>query len=454
MRGVNWKATIAVALLTGSASAIDLNVNDETSIKNAASVAAKNTISLYDQRDSKNIPGKLDRSWFEGGVMFDALIRYWYYTGDSSHNDAVSDGMYWQRGDDDFFPSNYSQTLGNDDQVMWALAAMTAAEVGYPQRSAMSSWITLAENVFSEQIGRWDEDNCNGGMRWQIWAYESGYATKNAITNGGLFELAARLAHFSNNQTYSDWAEKIWDWSATSPLLNNATWTIYDSTSCEDDCATKSSLQWSFNYGVYMTGAAYMYNLTDGNSKWKSGLDGLLNSTSIFFPTHGYLTDDGTIMVEVACESVKTCTASMKILKGSFIQSLAEITVVAPYTSSKILPLLQGSATAAAKTCTGGTSKNLCGARWYEQVFDDGGIENQVAALSLFTSNLVAFNSHSPATQSTASNSTTGTSGGNGTTTSSGAAAATKTGSNAANVLTGSSVGVTTAVFAALLALF
>jgi hypothetical protein len=29
MRGVNWKATIAVALLTSSASAIDLNVNNE-----------------------------------------------------------------------------------------------------------------------------------------------------------------------------------------------------------------------------------------------------------------------------------------------------------------------------------------------------------------------------------------------------------------------------------------
>jgi hypothetical protein len=30
MRGVNWKATLAVALFTGSASAIDLNVNDES----------------------------------------------------------------------------------------------------------------------------------------------------------------------------------------------------------------------------------------------------------------------------------------------------------------------------------------------------------------------------------------------------------------------------------------
>lgn len=224
-------------------------------------MAAKNTISLYDDRNATNIPGKLDGGWFEGGVMFDALIRYWYYTGDSSNNDAVSDGMYWQRGDNDFFPSNYSQYLGNDDQAMWALAAMTAAELDYPQRSTMPSWITLAENVFNEQIGRWDQDNCDGGMRWQIWPYEAGYATKNAITNGGLFELAARLAHFTNNQTYSDWAEKIWDWSATSPLLNNATWTIYDSTSCENDCASKSSLEWSYNYGVYMTGAAYMYNL-------------------------------------------------------------------------------------------------------------------------------------------------------------------------------------------------
>lgn len=193
--------------------------------------------------------------------MFDALIRYWYYTGDASYNDAVSDGMYWQMGDNNFFPSNYSQYLGNDDQMMWALAAMTAAELDYPQRSSKPSWITLAENVFNAQIDRWDERNCNGGMRWQIWPYQAGYTTKTAIANGGLFELAARLALFSKNQTYSDWAEKIWDWSATTPLLNNATWTIMDATTCETNCTDKSRLQLSYNYGVYMAGAAYMYNL-------------------------------------------------------------------------------------------------------------------------------------------------------------------------------------------------
>lgn len=228
-------------------------------------------MSLYDDRDSKNIPGKLDGGWFEGGVIFDALIRYWYYTGDASNNDAVSEGLYWQRGDNDFFPSNYSQYLGNDDQMIWALAAMTAAELDYPQQSSMPSWINMAENVFNEQIRRWDEDSCDGGMRWQIWAYEAGYATKNAITNGGLFELAARLAHFTNNQTYSDWAEKIWDWSATTPLLNNATWTIADATTCQTNCTDHNDYQWSYNYGVYTTGAAYMYNLVSWEAVTLSG---------------------------------------------------------------------------------------------------------------------------------------------------------------------------------------
>lgn len=140
-------------------------------------------------------------------------------------------------------------------------------------------------------------------------------------------------------------------------------------------------------------------------------------------------------------------------MKGTFVQDLAQITVVAPYTSSKILPLLQGSATAAAMTCTGGTSGSVCSARWYENEFEDNeGIEAQVSALNLFTSNLVAFNTHAPATQASASNSTA-TASGNGTTTSSGAAAATATKSSAANVLASSSIGITAAVFAALLAL-
>lgn len=189
------------------------------------------------------------------------MIQYWYYTGDTSNNAAILQGMNWQSGEDsDFFPSNYSSYLANDDQSVWALAAMTAAELNFPQQAPKTPWITMAENVFNEQIQRWDTKSCGGGLRWQIYPYQSGYTLKNSISNGQLFELSARLARYTNNQTYSDWAEKIWDWS-TKTLMDTSDWMVYDSAQSIDNCKTRSGLQWSFNYAPFIRGAGYMYNL-------------------------------------------------------------------------------------------------------------------------------------------------------------------------------------------------
>lgn len=291
MLGGNLKAAFAVTLLAGSAAAIDLNIKNERefyvvsrprprprlrnakekqkpiplpieSIKDAAKTAATSAMSFYSSRDDSNIPGKLDGTFWEGGALFSIMIQYWYLTGDDSNNAAVSEGMYHQRGgDNNYMPANYSSYLGNDDQLTWGLAAMTAAELSYPQKSSMPSWETMAANVWNSVSSRWDESHCDGGLRWQIWPYQAGYATKNAISNGAFFELSARLARFTNNQTYSDWAEKIWNWSAETPLLNEKTWDIADSTTTEKDCSDHNDFQWSFNYGMYMSGAAYMYNL-------------------------------------------------------------------------------------------------------------------------------------------------------------------------------------------------
>jgi mannan endo-1,6-alpha-mannosidase len=90
---------------------------------------------------------------------------------------------------------------------------------------------------------------------------------KNAISNGGLFQLAARLARYTNNHTYYEWAEKVWDWSCSSPLLNNKTWSVADSTNIEDGCKSQGNNQWSYNYGTYLMGAAYMWNYV---RPWKS----------------------------------------------------------------------------------------------------------------------------------------------------------------------------------------
>lgn len=107
--------------------------------------------------------------WAEGGMLFDTMIQYWYYTGDISNNAAIIQGMNRQSGDNNFFPSMYGAYLGNDDQQTWALAAVTAAELNFPQESPKAPWITMAENVFNMQVERWDTSSCGGGLRWQIY---------------------------------------------------------------------------------------------------------------------------------------------------------------------------------------------------------------------------------------------------------------------------------------------
>ncbi|KAJ6115045.1 mannan endo-1-6-alpha-mannosidase [Penicillium sp. IBT 16267x] len=454
MLGTLWKTAPVITLLAGAASAIDLDIKDGQSIKSAAHTAAYGAMSYYQGNLTGHIPGAFPSKWWEGSILFGTMINYWFFTGDDSNNPAVIQGMNWQSGDNnDYMPANYSSYIGNDDQSSWGLAAMTAAEFGLPQTSSEVSWATKAAAVFNSQAARWDDTTCGGGLRWQIYTYEAGFDIKNAMSNGEFFELAARLARYTGNTTYSDWAAKIWDWSCSVPLLNNVTWIISDSMSTELNCATGDNVQWSMNYGTYVTGAAYMYNLTNGESKWKSGVDGLLNtSLTTFFPAkYG-----GDIMVEYECEEEELCNNNEILYKGIFMRDLALISTVAPYTMDDILPRLQGSGSAAAEACTG-ESNNTCGLQWYVEKYDgEKGMEEQLSATSAFTANLVAFEKNNLATQSegtntTSANTNTTETGASGTQT---ASSASGTSANGASVLVGGPLAITAAVLAGVLALF
>lgn len=152
--------------------------------------------------------------------------------------------------------------------MFWGLAAMTAAELKFPDRKNGFSWLSLAQGVFNTQRARWDTTQCGGGLRWQIYVYQSGYTMKNSVSNGGLFQLAARLARYTDNPDYTTWAKRIWNWSVSSPLVNNHTWYVADSTPL--DCANAGNIQWTYNYGVYLMGAAYMYNYVSPKKNVKS----------------------------------------------------------------------------------------------------------------------------------------------------------------------------------------
>ena len=99
---------------------------------------------------------------------------------------------------------------GLDDQVYWAFSAMDAVEAGYPNPpSNQPQWLALAQAVFNFQAALWDTSKCGGGFHWQVYSFNVGYNLKNTISNGGFFQLAARLARYTGNSTYSSWADKV-----------------------------------------------------------------------------------------------------------------------------------------------------------------------------------------------------------------------------------------------------
>lgn len=137
---------------------------------------------------------------------------------------------------------------------------MTAAETNFENPPAdQPQWLALAQAVFNTQASRWDNTSCGGGLKWQIFTFNNGYNYKNSISNGCFFNLGARLAKYTGNQTYADWAEKTWNWVSDIGLIDDK-YNIYDGTDDTLNCSQINHVQFTYQAGVYLLGAANMYN--------------------------------------------------------------------------------------------------------------------------------------------------------------------------------------------------
>lgn len=80
----------------------------------------------------------------------------------------------------------------------------------------------------------------------------------------------------------------------------------------------------------------------------------------------------------------------MKSFKGYIHRWYSTTTHIAPFTAGRILPVLEKSAAAAIKTCTGGKTGRQCGFRWEKGTFDDStGAGEQMNALGAVSSLLI-----------------------------------------------------------------
>jgi mannan endo-1,6-alpha-mannosidase len=190
------------------------------------------------------------------------MIDYWHCTQDSTYNDVVMDGMLHQAGQNrDYMPANWTLSLGNDDQGFWGMAAMLAAETGFANPlPPQPQWHWLAQTVFDTMAAPDRHDGtCGGGLRWQIPSFNKGYDYKNSISNGCFFNIAARLARFTKNETYEKWATSIWDWERSIGLISDE-FAVYDGASVDSNCTDMDKSEYSYNAAIWLQGAAFMFN--------------------------------------------------------------------------------------------------------------------------------------------------------------------------------------------------
>ncbi|KAK9242683.1 glycoside hydrolase [Lipomyces tetrasporus] len=402
-----WSLPLSILFVLANsinhASAIEIDVSDKDSIVHAAWVFAHGLITYYNGNQTGNTPGMFvdPYYWWEAGAAWGSLIDYWFYTGDETFNEQVKSSLLFQVGsNNDYMPSNISTSEGNDDQAFWGFTVMNAAERNFSNPDAdQPQWLALAEAVFNDMASRWDTSTCNGGLLWQIFEFNHGYDYKNTISNAGLFMMAARLARYTDNATYVEWAERTWNWTESVGFLDTKYYSFYDGAHVGTNCTDIEKYQWTYNAGIFMAGSAYLYNYTQA-PLWAQRTQSILDSIDIFF-------DSATgIMYEVACEGSHTCDTDEKAFKSVLAWCMGLTAVLAPITYDTIYRRLVQTVAGIEQSCVGGLDNVTCGTTWLNVGWDNTyGLGQQMSALEVVL-NLLVQDLPAPYTASTGGSST------------------------------------------------
>ncbi|KAF2760403.1 hypothetical protein EJ05DRAFT_498360 [Pseudovirgaria hyperparasitica] len=393
-------ALVASALFISSCASLKLSATDGESVRNAAATVAYGLMSHYTNNQSTTpaadvgsfvSPEGVDKLyWWNSGAIWGGMVDYAMYSGDNSYVEATKHALAANVGEKaDLIIESKRGEEGTDDQAFWALSMMSAAESGFPAADGAPAYIDVAEGAFKSITSRWDTTSCNGGLFWQIYADNAnGLKYKNSVANGGLFQLAARLALHKKDDSFANWAEKVWDWTTKIGFIDS-NYAVYDGAGTENgaNCAKIDHNRWTYNHGLFTYGAAAMYAHT-GNKVWLERTQALVKAADYFFNHHS---EAPGVLAEVVCEQ-KTCNMDQQSFKAYLSRWLGKTAKLVPETASTITPWLKSSAEAAAQSCSG--DKNQCGTKWYTGGFDGlPGINQQLCALETIQSLMLSIES-------------------------------------------------------------
>ncbi|EKJ73968.1 hypothetical protein FPSE_05929 [Fusarium pseudograminearum CS3096] len=379
-------ASLATATKTAPKS---LDTSNPDSIRDVAGTLAFDAMSYY-RGNTSSVPKDLGDLqdpyyWWVAGALWGIMLDYYHLTGDYSYNDVIIEALLGPTNlgkGHNYMPVEHADEEGNDDLFFWGNAVLSAAERNFPQPNKdLPSWLDISINVFDQLVSRWDATKCNGGLLWQIYPNNpNGMTYKNSVSNGGFFQLAARLGRITGDAKYLDWAVKIWDWSWEVGFIDQRNYHVYDGTDTKDNCQKTVYHSFTYTQGIYLYGAAVMANYTE-KPEWAERSRNLLKGTDWFFAPFGNVTN---VMYEAACETVMSCTADMETFKGYLSRFMYLSVQMQPDLKAHVHDHLLPSAKAAVQTCTGGKTGRECGQRWYVEGYDGNpGLGQQMCALEI-----------------------------------------------------------------------
>ncbi|PYH92928.1 hypothetical protein BO71DRAFT_420471 [Aspergillus ellipticus CBS 707.79] len=410
--------TFLLAGLPATVSALQLDINSTQSLKDAATTTVFNMFSNSTLNDTVNpVSGDDDFTWnatLEEAWLYSILIPYWNATGNDTYNDLIRTRL--DSKIDTQFGTSWDETDdSNMNHAAWGLAAVTAAELNFPGNTT-NSWQTLAANVASTLHTEWMfVQTCSGGLVYS----EQNTSIKESFSNGEYFQLNARLAYLTSGDdqaTYANDAANVWDWSVLSELVDESDWTVQfttmNTTAGANCTATSDQWRWTYQYGLYLSGAAYMYQVT-GTEDWKTRAKGLLNTTVQYFFKKGVMVEGGFVnSAEVGGFYIDN--NSEYTFRGLLASCLVAVAQLLPDTADTIVPLLQTTAKGAAKQCSGTSNGTVCGYDWTDSTYDQNpSFFASMSAASVFTANLrIALSSANKTTNGTSTDSASGSANG------------------------------------------
>lgn len=137
-----------------------------------------------------------------------------------------------------------------DDMEWNALTMLRMYEITNDQQ-----YLDAVQLLWNDIIKAWNEQYSGGGLAWK----KDMLYSKNACSNGPASILAARLYKVTKQESYLDWAKKIYDWQK-STLYNPSTGAVYDNVNGLTENVDMTTL--TYNQGTFLGTAVELYKIT------------------------------------------------------------------------------------------------------------------------------------------------------------------------------------------------